>query len=152
MDDERPGSGYPISDGNEFAPVRRLHNVVFSPDYANDDTIFSATWNRILRSTDRGRSWVQIEKPPRPRHPSSCGSSYAPSPDYANDTTIYVGSRQGDIYPSTERGDPGTWKKISSVPAVDASAVEDRSFISDPILGVRSIVLSPEFATDPSCT
>ena len=42
---------------NEFAPVRRLHNVVFSPDYANDQTLFSATWTKFRRRTGvaRGR-------------------------------------------------------------------------------------------------
>ena len=127
------GLGHPISDGNEFSPIRRMHNIVFSPDYANDDTIFTAAWDRFIKSTDRGRTWSQIVVSPPPPDTPLRQFVIAVSPNYAADGTIYLGTRQGDMYVSTDRGNPGSWKELTRFGVK---------------VGIRSIVMSPDFGTD----
>ena len=133
-----------LGDGNEYAPVRRMHNVVFSPDYAEDGTIFSAAWPTFLKSTDRGRSWQQIQVSPPPPDTPLRQFVIAVSPGYAEDGTIFLGSRQGDIYKSTDRGDEGTWEKISNVPVGTLPDQAVRVEI-DPVLGIRSLLLHPQY-------
>jgi photosystem II stability/assembly factor-like uncharacterized protein len=118
--------------GNKFAPLRRMHNVVFSPDYAADGTIFSANWVRMHRSTDRGASWEQIEIGPPPEEEGLLRQFVlAVSPQYAADGTIFAATRQGELFRSTQGGDEDTW--------------ELRSTLSGRI---RSLALSPQFAED----
>ena len=110
-----------------------MHNIVFSPDYAKDDTIFTASWDRFIKSTDRGHTWTQVHvSPPPPKSPLR-QFVIAVSPAYATDGTIFLGTRQGDMYVSTHRGDAGSWKELTRF-GVD--------------VGIRSIVISPDFATD----
>ncbi len=101
--------------GNKFLPTIRLHNMVFSPAYAQDETIFSASWTRLLRSDDGGRSWRShfVSDPP----PGSNLRQFiiALSPAFADDGTIYLGTREGDIYVSAERGESRTFEQIGSV-------------------------------------
>ena len=54
-----------LSEGNRLLPLRRAHNVVFSPDFIDDRTMFSATWPQLIKSVDAGETWteVQIEQP-----------------------------------------------------------------------------------------
>jgi photosystem II stability/assembly factor-like uncharacterized protein len=121
----------PPSGGNKFAPVARLGNVHFSPNYVADGTIFSATAFVMRKSTDRGASWTTI---PVGSYPTSTYRQFvtAVSPAYAKDMTVYVGTRQGEIYRSTAGGEVGTWSLIANVGG-----------------GVRSFVLSPHFPVDP---
>jgi photosystem II stability/assembly factor-like uncharacterized protein len=114
-----------------FAPVVRLHNVQFSPNYRTDGTIFSATSSIMLKSTDRAASWRMISVG---TFPSSTYRQFviAISPAYAQDKTVYVGTRQGDIYRSTAGGEPNTWSLLANVGG-----------------RVRSLVLSPQFPGDP---
>jgi photosystem II stability/assembly factor-like uncharacterized protein len=120
-----------LGPGNKYAPLRRLHNVTFSPDYADDGTIFSASWVRILKSTDRGASWKDIEvSPPRPGQELR-QFVLAVSPSYASDHTVFAATRQGEVFRSEGGGDPGTWSQVG-------------------IFGerVRSLVVSPRYADD----
>ena len=125
------GLEHALAEGNKLLPLWRMHNVVFSPDYAHDHTIFTATWVAFVRSTDGGRSWhsATVSSPP-------AGSPLrqfviAVSPDYAHDHTVYLGTRQGDVYRSTRGGVAKSWTAVTKLAA-----------------GVRSIVISPGVATD----
>jgi photosystem II stability/assembly factor-like uncharacterized protein len=126
-----------LGPGNEFAPLRRLHNVVFSPAYADDGTIFTANWTKVMRSEDRGATWVDIEVPvveePDEDDPEGHLRQFvlAPSPDFADDGTILAGTRQGEVLRSTDGGDPGTWEPLATLPS-----------------RVRSLAPSPAFADD----
>jgi photosystem II stability/assembly factor-like uncharacterized protein len=116
--------------GNDFAPVARLGNVQFSPNYATDGTIFSSTAFVMLKSTDRAASWTTI---PVGNYATSTYRQFvtAVSPAYAQDRTVYVGTRQGDIYRSSSGGDADTWSLLANVGG-----------------RVRSLVLSPQFLVD----
>ncbi len=122
------GLEHVISAGNKFAPVKRLHNIVFSPEYAKDDTIFSASWTAFLKSTDRGRSWT-TEYVTLPTDPAAAAELrqfvIAVSPDYAADRTIFLGSRQGDVFRSKEAGVTKSWELIGNAGSRIRSIVVD---------------------------
>jgi photosystem II stability/assembly factor-like uncharacterized protein len=122
----------PPAGANKFAPIGRMGNVHFSPNYVADGTIFSATAFVMRKSTDRGASWTTI---PVGDHPPSTYRQFvtAVSPAYAQDATVYVGTRQGEIYRSTAGGEAGTWSLLANVGG-----------------GIRSLVLSPRFPVDPA--
>jgi photosystem II stability/assembly factor-like uncharacterized protein len=122
-----------LGPGNKFAPLRRLHNVLFSPDYANDGTIFSAHGVRIVKSTDRGASWKEIEVGPPPPGGPLRQFVLAVSPSYSSDRTVFVATRQGEVFRSEGGGEHGTWALVGRF------AKEER---------VRSLVLSPDYARD----
>jgi photosystem II stability/assembly factor-like uncharacterized protein len=122
-----------LTSGNRFAPLRRLHNVVFSPDYANDGTIFTAYGVAILKSTDRGASWKQIIVSPEPPGGDLRQFVIAVSPSYASDRTVFVGTRQGEIFRSEQSGETGTWVQAGRF------GVDER---------VRSLAVSPDYPRD----
>ena len=108
---------------------RRFFDVVFSPNYHSDKTIFaSVLWTKFLRSTDRGKSWkiVPLSKEVR-------GITIAPSPNFAADQTVYLSNQRGIIFRSTDGG-----KNFSIVGEVG------RVFGNDG----PSLAISPDFASD----
>ncbi len=125
------GLGYHTGEGNKLLPLRRMHNVVFSPAYASDHTIFTAVWDHFVKSTDGGATWKEVLVATVPPADALRQFVIAVSPDYARDGTIYLGTRQGIVYRSTRRGDAGTWSTIARLGG-----------------RVRSIVTTPTFATD----
>jgi photosystem II stability/assembly factor-like uncharacterized protein len=120
-----------VGPGNKFAPLRRLHNVVFSPDYADDGTIFSANWVRVVKSTDRGASWEELEVSAPPPGETLRQFVLAVSQSYSSDRTVFAATRQGEVFRSEDAGEPGTWTRVGSF--------AER---------VRSLVLSPDYASD----
>jgi photosystem II stability/assembly factor-like uncharacterized protein len=120
-----------LGPGNKFAPLRRLQNVVFSPDYADDGTIFSSSWVTVVKSTDRGASWKEIDVSPAAPGEALRQFVLAVSPSYASDQTVFAATRQGQVYRSEGGGEPGTWNEVGRL--------GER---------VRSLVLSPRFADD----
>ena len=126
------GLEHAISEGNKLLPVRRMHNVVFSPGYATDHTIFTATWDKFVKSTDGGKTWkLIVVSPPPPGSKNLRQFVIAVSPQYASDRTIYLGTKQGDIYRSTKGGAPRSW--------TTAAKLSSR---------VRSLVVTPSFERD----
>lgn len=89
---------------NKGLQSTRIGDLVFSPNYRLDNTIFSYTSNFLLKSTDRGNNWRKI----------SCGGSALPkfaptriaiSPSFTSDGTIYFGTRNGKILRSKDSGE-----------------------------------------------
>ncbi|MET0903204.1 MAG: hypothetical protein ABWZ52_08185 [Acidimicrobiales bacterium] len=121
-----------LSEGNRLLPLRRAHNVVFSPSYADDGTIFSATWPQLIKSVDAGETWtqVQIEQPTEDWSPLR-QYVLAVSPDFAADRTVFAGNRHGQIFRSEGAGDAGTWSEVATVDG-----------------RVRTFAISPSFAAD----
>jgi photosystem II stability/assembly factor-like uncharacterized protein len=119
--------------GNTFVPLRRLHNVRFSPDYADDGTIFSANWDDVVRSTDRGRSWQAITVSPPPPGDRLRQFVLAVSPAFASDRTVFAATRHGEVFRCEDAGDPGTWERVGELER------DER---------VRSLVVSPNYAND----
>ncbi|MGH9230275.1 MAG: WD40/YVTN/BNR-like repeat-containing protein [Acidimicrobiales bacterium] len=119
--------------GNTFVPLRRLHNVQFSPDYANDGTIFSANWDDVVRSTDRGRSWHAVTVSPPLPGDRLRQFVLAVSPAFASDRTVFAATRHGEVFRSEEAGDPGTWDRLGGF------GDDER---------VRSLAASPDYSSD----
>jgi photosystem II stability/assembly factor-like uncharacterized protein len=120
-----------VGAGNKFAPIWRLHNVVYSPDYATDGTVFSATWVRLVKSTDRGTSWTEIKVGRLPPGETLRQFVLAVSPTYSSDRTVFAATRQGEVFRSEDGGESDTWTEIGSLP--------DR---------VRSLAVSPHYDRD----
>ena len=112
----------------------RLSDVVFSPVYHSDSTLFSASRGYLLRSTDRGHTWVKTELDYTKDWTTSwrrrissvlkrVGMSFlspqvltelerekpfatvlALSPDFASDNVVYFGTRYHGIFRSVDGG------------------------------------------------
>jgi hypothetical protein len=130
------GLGDELAEGNKFAPVRRLHNIVFSPDYARDHTIFSATWTAFLKSTNGGQSWSQIQVDPAGPSGELRQFVIGIAPDYQNSHTIFLGTRQGEIFRSDGAGAKGTWHRVTNL------RVRVRSLAFDPSYPTQSVLFA----------
>ena len=115
--------------------VARLFGIDFSPNYSQDQTIFSPSWTYFLRSTNKGQQWQKIPLTNEPgpwNRPTKY--SMAISPNFADDGTIYLGSMQGTekdfILRSTDGG-----LSFSVVGNVNGKPV-------------GYLAISPNFATD----
>ncbi|MGI9602230.1 MAG: WD40/YVTN/BNR-like repeat-containing protein, partial [Acidimicrobiales bacterium] len=118
---------------NAYLPVIRLHNIVFSPDYARDGTLFSSSWTHLLKSNDRGATWSQHVVGDPPPDTKLRQFIVALSPRYATDQTVFLGSLQGEVFISTEGGEEGTFVALGSVGGP-----------------VRSLAVGPDYPDDPT--
>lgn len=103
----------PTSNYDDFS----IENFFFSPNYANDNTLFLIITAMvpddeiIYKSTNRGVSWSTVALP----------AAYTPwlnrmafSPDYANDGTILMGTSAEGLLRSTDFGE--TWADVAGAP------------------------------------
>jgi photosystem II stability/assembly factor-like uncharacterized protein len=97
-----------------------------SPAYANDHTVFAATYCGAFISSDGGSTWQQTNQ----NLTSATLSCLAISPNYANDRNIFAGSA-GGIFLSANSG--ATWRAVNQ----GLTAVT-----------VASLVVSPNYAED----
>jgi len=100
----------------------RFFDLAFSPNYAQDNTIFGTLTYQFLKSTNRGRNWKNIGFPSRE-------IMIVVSPNFASDKTVYLGTYDGVIYKSIDGGN-------------------HFSILSQVGQRVLSIVISPNFASD----
>jgi photosystem II stability/assembly factor-like uncharacterized protein len=108
---------------------RRFFDIAFSPNYENDQTIFSSLlWTQVAISNNQAESWNVVSLPSEVR-----GIQIVPSPNYASDQTVYVANQQGLIFKSTNGGKNFSLAgKIGQAPGNDPP----------------SLVISPNFASD----
>nr|WP_286186763.1 YCF48-related protein [Geitlerinema sp. P-1104] len=84
----------------QYQEPRRYFHVAFSPNYAQDQTLFlSILWTKVLRSTDAGESWEVISLPSETR-----GVTILVSPNFAEDQTVYVAGQRGEFFRSEDGG------------------------------------------------
>ncbi len=108
---------------------RRFFDVAFSPNYDQDNTIFSSLlWTQIATSTNKGESWNPVSLPNEVR-----GIQIVPSPNYASDKTVYLANQQGLIFKSTNGG-----KSFSPIGNINKTPGNDPP----------SLIISPNFASD----
>lgn len=116
-------------DEGEHQHPRRFFDVIFSPNYAQDNTIFSSLlWSKIAKLTNQKESWQVIQLPKEVRGPKIVISA-----NFNSDQTIYVTSQQGVIFKSTNGG--ANFSTINKI---------EKIFGNDP----PSLVISPNFSTD----
>ncbi len=107
--------------------VARTFDLVFSPSYRADDTIFSASWHEFLRSTSEGKHWNKVSLPLTQNYPLKL--VIAVSPNFASDRTVYLGTDIGEIFRSTNGG-------------------KDFSLVGNLGHSIHSLAISPDFASD----
>jgi photosystem II stability/assembly factor-like uncharacterized protein len=129
-----------LGEGNRLFPLRRAHNVVLSPGYAQDRTIFSATWPQLIKSEDAGATWtsVYIEQPTEDWSPLR-QYVLAVSPAFVDDQTIFAGNRHGQIFRSQGAGDADTWSEMATIDGRVRSFAISPSFAEDDTLFVSSV-------------
>lgn len=115
-----------IAQARYWSGLARMFDIAFSPNYAEDATIFSAQENHIVKSTDGGKHWQKISlansyfglrrllnllyaKLPFAAHGSQLFEFYFPtnietSPNFKNDQTLFVGDRDGHLFRSEDGG------------------------------------------------
>jgi photosystem II stability/assembly factor-like uncharacterized protein len=109
------GISHDLSAGNKVAQVRRLHNIAFSPTFADDGLLFSATWTTFLRGTVED-GWEEVIVAPPPVEGTQLRQFVMGiAPDFAEEPTIFLGTRQGTVYRSDQAGEAGTWAPVAEL-------------------------------------
>lgn len=84
----------------QYQDPRRYFHLVFSPNYADDQTLFvSILWTKLLRSTDGGESWEISSLPSEMR-----GNALLISPSFREDQTVYMTGQRGKFFRSEDGG------------------------------------------------
>ncbi len=148
------------------AAEQRVNGLEFSPDFANDQTVFAATENGgVFKSVDAGLTWSAAGVGLR----SAEVFQVSASPDFANDATLHAATRVG-LYRSVDAGQSWT-KAAPGLPDEEFRVVEYAGaphvvFAASDVLfrsidagqtwvavrdfrrSVKSLAISPAFATD----
>lgn len=112
-----------------YQDPRRFFDIVFSPNYSQDKTLFTTgLWTKFLRSTNGAKSWSLRRLSQETR-----GLTLLLSPNFAADKTVYIGNQAGSLFRSTNKG-----KTFTQVAAVPWNRGNDSP----------SMVISPGFAND----
>ena len=123
----------------EKSNVLRFYDIVFSPDYAKDKTIFATLlWTKVLKSTDEGKTWKIISLPKEER-----GIAIAVSPNFSHDNTVFVVSNRGIIFKSNDRGESFSIVGETGEPinlavslAISPSYSEDKTLYTTSIINI----------------
>jgi len=112
-----------------FLEIPRFYEIMFSPNYRNDKTLFAVLAYKFLRSTDGGNNWDLIPIKTVPGY-STRGMTMAISADFVKDKTVYLATKYGGlIYKSTNGG-----KNFSVAGKIDHA--------------LNALVISPNFSSD----
>ncbi|MEQ8468879.1 WD40/YVTN/BNR-like repeat-containing protein [Coleofasciculus sp. E1-EBD-02] len=112
-----------------FIEVPRFYEIMFSPNYRNDKTLFAVLAYKVLKSTDGGNNWDLIPIKTVSGY-STRGMTMAISADFVKDKTVYLATKYGGlIYKSTNGG-----KNFSVAGKIDHA--------------LNALVISPNFSSD----
>lgn len=127
-------SGATWTSATAAATMSTVYDIKASPDYANDSTLFAATYsNSIFKSTDKGNSWTCIKSEPFDASP---GYSIAISPAYATDKQLFVGTYDRGVVRSVNGG--SSWSASSHGIVRPGS-----SFILSPVFQSDRTIFAP---------
>lgn len=87
------------------SPHDPIDALAVSPDFSADQTVFIASRDILLRSTDTGSSWKQLWKGLDHRTPFT---GIAISPDFASNRLVLVATEADGIFRSTDAGESWT--------------------------------------------
>lgn len=140
--------------GNKGLITTRLTGLGFSPDFANDGTIYAGASRRLLRSTDHGRSWhpIELDRPGFGRRvvnklnslgvPTgwlSSSDGHGRGPVYPTQLVALPGDRAGRVLIAT---------RYHGLIAYDAMDDSIEPLWSDTSRVMYSLVISPDFVRD----
>lgn len=128
------GAEVPRLNGNfepSYQDPRRFFDLAFSPDYGEDQTLFTTgLWTKFLRSTNGAKSWSLHALDTEAR-----GLTLLLSPNFGDDQTLFIGNQKGLIFRSTNAGN--SLEKLAQLPwergndspsmAISPNFVEDRT-------------------------
>ncbi|MBE7384216.1 MAG: hypothetical protein F6J95_022695 [Leptolyngbya sp. SIO1E4] len=107
----------------------RFYDLIFSPNYRSDQTLFAMLNYYYFRSEDSGRTWDEIIVKGKEDY-STRGRFIVVSPDFANDQTVYIVTRYGGLVSQSTDGG----KTFSAVGSIDEK--------------LNSFVISPNYGND----
>ncbi len=81
--------------------------IVYSPEYGLDRTLFLASWEGVHKSTDGGDLWNHLQM-----YGVNVIRGLGISPDFVNDNTLFAAAYGGGVYRSSDRGD--TWEAVDT--------------------------------------
>lgn len=115
----------------------RFYDLIFSPNYAQDQTLFATFLYKFFKSTNQGKFWRQVFLPNAPG--VSLRDTYMiASPDFVNDGTLYIVTKQeGAIYQSTDQGE--TFSVIHQLKHPTKYVLISPNFSSDRTLFVSGV-------------
>jgi len=127
----RYGGGISMSDdGAQSWDANNLGNtdpftyhVEFSPNFANDGTVYSSHSDALVFSVDGGQTWRESQVGAFPTFVEL-------SPNFTTDGTIFFGSRDDGLFRSTDRG--RTWTAV----------------LTNPLERTGGVAMSPNFEND----
>src|SRR5262245_49557042 len=93
-------------------PHDPIGHIALSPEFANDETIFVISQNRILRSRNAGTTWRELN---RGFASVAVFTRFAIAP--SDKKIIYLASRGGGIYRSDDEG--SSWSQLRVPPALN---------------------------------
>ncbi|MFQ5740957.1 MAG: WD40/YVTN/BNR-like repeat-containing protein [Acidobacteriota bacterium] len=125
-------------------PNAPVADIVFSPDYSSDSTVFvSIPGHGLYRTRDGGASWSKLLSFPQfsrggPSIVAEDSSLFtapilAISPDFGTDGTLFAANQNNEIYKSTDGGD--SWILVQDFTALSPQQI-------------MSLALSPAYSTD----
>ena len=115
----------------------------FSPDFANDQSLFAATWGGLFHSADAGATWTR-----RPiSHPAEIGfvMGVVVAPDFPSSghMAAIAGYGSGRLYLSQDGGHtwslPEIWLPGSQLPEGEAALLNDY---------IAAVIYSPDYTND----
>jgi hypothetical protein len=119
----------------DILPELPIHDILVSPAYAEDNTLFVMTSDmRIFRSQDGGETWDRLQG--GLPNKDSMTLDLALSPNFGQDHTLFAGGYTGDF-----RGE-GVWRSM------DAGDTWEPMWDDLTMLRVSQISVSPEYAVD----
>ena len=120
--------------------------LVIAPSFDTDGTLYAATLDSLLRSTDRGVNWEAVYG-----YDEVLEGNFEPwvvvSPDFATDHTLFTSKVCGDLHRSTDRGE--TWQEAGEALTPPGLAQYAGHHTCDPP-GFTSLVFPPSSATNGS--
>ncbi|MDJ0843321.1 YCF48-related protein [Crocosphaera sp.] len=115
---------------------RRFFDIAFSPNYAEDNTLFLGLLrDYILKSSDQGKHWKIINLPKVP-NTFVRGTWLGISPNYEEDNTVYVATNSGTLYKSTDKGE--TFSVLTNLKQRISALTISPNFSSDKTLYLSS--------------
>jgi photosystem II stability/assembly factor-like uncharacterized protein len=109
-------------------------HFAFSPDYANDQTVFSRSYGDVFRSIDNGDTWeVVLAGLGSEANLPGGWAAIDVSPAYTADRTVFATDYGLGVYKSAQRGALDTWHPITTGLTT---------------LNVRPVKISPNYADD----
>lgn len=115
---------------------RRFFDIAFSPNYAEDQTLFLGLLrDYIVKSSDQGKHWKIINLPNVP-NTFVRGTFLAISPNISEDNTVYVATNAGTIYKSDNKGE--TFSILTNLKHRISALTISPNFLSDKTLYIST--------------